>query len=303
MLSSCSYPHQPPSIPFLFHHSYTSSDLPKSGQHDDSTPPQPLFYSMTAQLKILQYNVHTTKGLVMAPLLADPQASEFSVLAVQEPWQNPHILTTHNLSTLSFHIFYPPFADASVCFFVNKSLNPSSYSACFPTPKYGHLRIRSPVEGVRDIMIHNVYRTRNLPPTSSVNKPRDEPLSLDTHEIFSFVSAALSDAIAHHVLLGDFNIHYPSWGGPRVRPHRASHLLLSLQELHNLSLQLPPETITYKKHGGESTIYLVFSSSDLSNTLTACRLRENLDHGSDHNPIETSFLISPHVSPHVPRPC
>jgi hypothetical protein len=31
-------------------------------------------------------------------------------------------------------------------------------------------------------------------------------------------------------------------------------------------------------------------------------LREDLDHGSDHYPIETSFLFSPHVFPHVPKP-
>ncbi len=31
-------------------------------------------------------------------------------------------------------------------------------------------------------------------------------------------------------------------------------------------------------------------------------MREDLDHGSDHFPIETSFLFSPHVSPHVPKP-
>jgi hypothetical protein len=182
-------------------------------------------------------------------------------------------------------------------------LNPSSYSACFPTPKYGYLRLRSSVEGDRDVVIHNVYRTGNLPPTSSENQPRNEPLSLDTHEIFSFVSAAISDASADHVLLGDFNIHYPNWGGPRVTPHRTAQLLLFLQELHNLSLLLPPESITFKRHCGESTIDLVFSSSDLMNTLTACRLREDLDHGSDHYSIKTTFLFSPHVSPHVPSPC
>jgi hypothetical protein len=49
-------------------------------------------------------------------------------------------------------------------------------------------------------------------------------------------------------------------------------------------------------------IDLVFSSPALSNTLTACCLREDLDHGSDHFPIETSFLFSPHVSPHIPKP-
>jgi hypothetical protein len=93
-------------------------------------------------------------------------------------------------------------------------------------------------------MIHNVYRTGNLPPTSSELQPTDELLPLDTHEIFSFVHASLSDNSVDHVLLGDFNIHHPNWGGPLTRPHRASQLLLSLQELHNLGLLLPPETIT-----------------------------------------------------------
>jgi hypothetical protein len=74
----------------------------------------------------------------MAPLLADHCISEFTLLAVQEPWQIPHIHTYHNPSYSSFHHFYPPSADAFVYFFVNKSLNPSFYSAAFPTPKYGY---------------------------------------------------------------------------------------------------------------------------------------------------------------------
>ncbi len=71
-------------------------------------------------------------------------------------------------------------------------------------------------------MIYNVYTMRNLLSTSSENQPPDEPLSLDTHEPFSIASAAISDASADQVLLGDFNIHSSSWRGPRVRPHRAS---------------------------------------------------------------------------------
>ncbi len=75
-------------------------------------------------------------------------------------------------------------------------------------------------------MIHNVYRTRNFSPTSSENQPPDEPLLVDAHEIFSHVSTALSDASAHHVLLGDFTIHHPIWGGADVRPDHSSQLLL-----------------------------------------------------------------------------
>ncbi len=146
----------------------------------------------------------------MAPLLAYHCISVFNIFAIQEHWQNPHIHTTHNPSTSSFHLFYPPSADASVCFFLNKSLNPSSYSVAFPTPKYGYPRLRSSVEWARDVMIHNVYRTGNLSPTLLEHQHPDEPLSVDTHEIFSHVSIAFSDTSAHHVLLGDFNIHHPT---------------------------------------------------------------------------------------------
>jgi hypothetical protein len=126
--------------------------------------------------------------------------------------------------------------------------------------------------------------------------------SLKTHEIFSLVSNTLSNTSAHHVLLRDFNIHHPNWGGPRVRPYCASQLILSLQDLHHLSLLLPPKTITFKKHGGESTIDLAFSSTNLIHTLTTCRLRQDLYHGSDHYPIETAFFFSPHVFPHTSKP-
>ncbi len=60
--------------------------------------------------------------------------------------------------------------------------------------------------------------------------------------------------------------------------------------------------MTCKKRGEESKTDLVFSSSDLSNTLIACRLREDLDHGSNHYLTETSFFFSPDISPHVPMP-
>jgi hypothetical protein len=107
MPTSRSHPHQPSSISSIFHYSHSIPDPPKSCQHDDSMPLKPLIYSMTAQLKILQYNVHTTQGKVIAPLLADPRISEFSVLAIQETWQNPRVLTTHYPSTLDFISFTP----------------------------------------------------------------------------------------------------------------------------------------------------------------------------------------------------
>ncbi len=149
-------------------------------------------------------------------------------------------------------------------------------------------------------MIHNVYHTRNFPPSLSEIQPPTEPLSVDTHEIFSYDSAAISDTSANHVLLGDINIYHPNLGGASVRPNHFSRLLLSLQELHDLSFLLPPETVTFAKHSAQSTIDLVFSSSSLFLSLMACRSRKDLDNRSDHYPFESTFLVSTHISLHVP---
>ncbi len=118
------------------------------------------------------------------PFHADCRVSEFSVISVQEPWQNPRIFTTHNPSNSPLCLLYPLSAAPSVCFFMNKFLNPSSCSTCLPTLKCGYLCLRCFVMSIRDVTIHNVYKTRNLSPILSENLLPDEPLLLDTLEIF-----------------------------------------------------------------------------------------------------------------------
>jgi hypothetical protein len=151
-------------------------------------------------------------------------------------------------------------------------------------------------------MIHHLYRAKNIPLSFLENQPLNEPLSLDTNENFPLLHADIFDASANCVQLGDFNIHHHIWRRPKVRMHHVSQLLISFQMLPNHVLLLPREIITLKSHGGESKIDDVSSSSDLMNTLTACCLRDDLDHESDYKSIQTSFLFSPHASSHVLKP-
>ena len=74
-------------------------------------------------LKILQYNVQTSKDKVMAPLLADPRTHEFDIIAIQEPWKNPHIETTYCPTRSPFYLLYPPEGRARSCFLINKKLD------------------------------------------------------------------------------------------------------------------------------------------------------------------------------------
>jgi hypothetical protein len=81
-------------------------------------------------IKILQYNVMKSREVVMATLLRDPRIQEYDVLALQEPWRNPLIPTTHNPIAHSFYICFPSDsreAPARVCFFVNKRIDPNRW--------------------------------------------------------------------------------------------------------------------------------------------------------------------------------
>lgn len=48
-----------------------------------------------------------------------------------------------------------------------------------------------------------------------------------------------------HVIVGDFNLHYPYWCGPsRVTQHVTADVLLNIAEQYDLEQMLPAGTIT-----------------------------------------------------------
>ena len=53
-------------------------------------------------LRIIQYNVRKEKDAVMAPLLEDAKEQGIHVLAIQEPWQNPHMNATYCPSSCGY---------------------------------------------------------------------------------------------------------------------------------------------------------------------------------------------------------
>jgi hypothetical protein len=103
-------------------------------------------------------------------------------------------------------------------FFINKAVNPSSWSGDFLSPDYGYLQLKSPVEGARDIMVHNIYRPQGISSFIS-NFSQESDLSgffsaaPDASDVFSLLHHALLDTCVDHILLGDFNLHHPLRGG------------------------------------------------------------------------------------------
>ncbi len=234
----------------------------------------------------------------MAPLLADPKVSQFPILAIQEHFHNSFTHFIHNPSNTSFHLLPPGVENSRVCFFISKSINPSSWSRDFPSPDYGILRLKSLVERARDIMIHNIYRPigsgsfiSNLSNDSIIPDFFSTPP--DTSDVFSLLHHTLLDALVDHILLGDFNNHYPLWGGERATNKTPSGNYISFFNAHFFDLLLHPGTITWFQNCLETTIDLVLASPPLKNALESCRVRMDLHQESDHLPILSVFSFVP----------
>ena len=237
----------------------------------------------STNLSILQYNVNKSREQVMGPLLADDRALEYDIIALQEPWKNPFQGTTYHPVRDRFDLLYMEDRRPRVCFFVNKRLS-GQWIHTHHAPDYSTLELKirdCDPRGYRTVHIHNIY---NPSPT------RDCPQG--TLPTLRGVLSREMDG--EHIVLGDFNLHHPLWGGIEQRPpHREADYLLSVVEEHQLNLILPPGTRTRQEQGHNTTIDLVFATQWLADRIISCGLAdEQLDHDSDHLPISTIIQVS-----------
>jgi hypothetical protein len=92
------------------------------------------------------------------------------------------------------------------------------------------------------------------------------------------------------IVLGDFNLHHPYWGGPAVRDiEPEAEELLQLAEHYGLTITTPPGTITYKEGNARTSIDLCWITQGLVDRLIRSGVNEDLDHDSDHLPIGTQL--------------
>jgi hypothetical protein len=209
-------------------------------------------------LSILQYNVRKSRDAVMATLLRDPQIVEYDILAIQEPWRNPYTATTHHPAKHIFHLCYPTATGegpARVCFFINKRLDQSKWRFQERTGDVCSLILDLDEDETerRQLAVHNVYN----PATHLANVPT---ALADTRDILH------ENQDIEQILLGDFNLHHPLWGGPTVRrTHADLEDLVAIMEDFNLSNTLPPGTITFEEGNGRSTIDLCLITMGLVN--------------------------------------
>lgn len=221
-------------------------------------------------LKVLQYNVQKSKDGVMAPLLDSGKAS-YDIIAIQEPWLNPCVDTTYCPRSCQYNLVFPPQGKARTSLLIHKK-HPISTWSTGQEPDYCWVKLELE-SGL--ITIHNIYSET---PTSYETTTWNTPIPK--------VLAAIQ-APGQHLIVGDFNLHHPFWGGQAVRRcHAGAEPILQLLRTNQLDLLTSPGTTTREKHGNEpSTLDLALSTPNLTSWITSCKVVDIT--GSDHWPIET----------------
>lgn len=154
--------------------------------------------SSQPSLSILQYNVMRSKDKVMASLLRDERMGNFDIIAIQEPWRNSYFNTTHYPCGQSFDLLYPDDPDVRACFLVNKRIPKARWTATYHSLDLNTF-IFSPSERDGDTLhVHNLYN-----PTTDTGQSTIPIL----REVLT------RTACDSHIVVGDFNLHYPLWGG------------------------------------------------------------------------------------------
>lgn len=129
------------------------------------------------------------------------------------------------------------------------------------------------------VQVLNVYnpRTNNQPSTA----------------LFPAIRELVHRPGIETVVLGDFNLHHPRWGGIHVAAEPQAGTFLSIMEEANMVLANPEGAITFRKSNRlESTIDLAFLSPSLWDRLISCEVKEDWAEIRDHFPIRTEIETS-----------
>jgi exonuclease III len=231
-------------------------------------------------LRILQYNVNKSRNKVLAALLEDQRLKTYDVIAVQEPWRNPFDSQAYNPRDSGFHLIDLKRADSRVSIYINKDISENIWTETVHSPDLLTVSLRCTGEQHMVINIHNIY---NPPP----------PSHSEEHEkgTLPYLQNALRMPGAH-IVVGDFNLHHPLWCAPEYghQHNLAEDVLINMRDA-DLELALPPGTITREAQRGEAreetTIDLVWMSSQLLERLVQCRVAREIEQSSDHLPIAT----------------
>ena len=182
----------------------------------------------STDLGIVQYNCGNANYRLARSVFDRLHPEKHYVIAIQEPYLNARARTTY--CPPGYHLCYTAAPETRVYFLVSKRISTQEWRFHPSHADVASLTLRTTI---RTVEIINVY---NPSPTS---------LRSLTPSRLAEVRDALQRCSEHGnqpILLGDFNLHHPAWGGSQSGVHDLAEELLGLVEEHGLRI-LPPGEI------------------------------------------------------------
>jgi exonuclease III len=230
-------------------------------------------------LTILQYNVNHSSNKIQTPFLQQLNPKEHNIIAIQEPWINPQSKRTVNLP--GYHTVLPDAPAPRVAFYISREISTLSWNLIKQTSDLITIQLQ---RSSQNTQIHNCYNPSG-------------PISHHNQGTLPQVQEALQAGEGcEHILLGDFNLHHPMWGGHiALDQHWAADSLINITSRAHMELILPPGTITWETPRSCQTLDLVFATQGIQDSLQSCTVCQELETGSDHLPIRTT------IQGHLPK--
>jgi len=233
--------------------------------------------SQQKELRILQYNVHKSRNKVMIALLHEEKIKDYDILVLQEPWRFDDISRAYCPATAGFTL---EDNGGRTCFYINKRIDSNTWHSTWHSKDVGTITLQTLTGDAQmtqeAIHIHGAYN----PP------PRDHGVIHEKGNLPDIEKALHMSG--ESILVGDFNLHHSTWGGPSYpRQHLLSNELIKMTTNIGASLALPRGTITRDYQGSQTTIDLVFTTDGIMNRLIRCGIDEEMENSSDHLPIQT----------------
>lgn len=247
-------------------------------------------------IRIMQYNLG--KGKRHGTFLLDPKTWEYDILAIQEPAviRKNEAFSSYNTARGHFHLEFQDSPATRVAFHINKRIPVESWEVIFITTDLSLLKLNTTSGGLPVVL--NIFNVYNPSPASTGSTAGVSTLpKLD--EALEAIAEEGQDQ--YTMVLGDFNLHHPMWGGQHVLgTHAQSANLIDLAERHCLELANHEGTITRRVKDVATAIDLTWASSDLLDIITSWGVDLDADHCSDHLPIGMNVDLSVEHTPLAP---
>ena len=251
-------------------------------------------------LLVYQYNTRRSKDVVMAQFLRDPEVLKADIIAIQEPWENPFKDDTHHPAKQTHELLWPAEAEtggrARVYMFVSRKLAGWSHVAYSKDVQELRLKVSTRSESIeiREVRFVNVY-----------NQKEEGWEGLNLLKCIILSAQDQNRRKMSYLILGDFNLHHPVWGGDKVTVDKEAEDVLELMDMANLDLWLEPGTITWpgERNQAGTTIDLVLASSSLRGRMINCSVDEEVHADSDHLPVRTELDLKTSEVEVIKRRC